>query len=88
MKAQEFQALLSVGQNFAEVPRQAHKEMTLGELFDQYVERHLVKKGRRIAEITASFDKAFSHWKSRRLSVIDPTEVMDIHQKLPTTADL
>jgi integrase len=84
-KAQEFQSQLSVGQNFAEVRRQSHKEMTLEELFEHYVEKHLSKKGRRVAEITASFDKAFSHWKTRRLSVIDPTEVMELHQKIADT---
>jgi hypothetical protein len=49
------------------------------------IQEHLSKKGRRVAEITESFNKAFSHWKRRRLSVIDPTEMMELHQKIADT---
>lgn len=81
-RAMEFQSKLSYAQNLAAVRREQNKEITLGELFDQYLEKHLKRNSKRWMDIQASFDRGFSHWKSRRLSVISAEEVLELHQSI------
>ena len=81
-RAQEFQSKLAFGQNLAEVRKEQNKEMTLGELCDLYIDKHLKKKAKRWQDIEAVFRRSFSHWKSRRLSTIGAQEVLEIHQEI------
>lgn len=82
VRAKEFQSKLSYGQSLAGVRQEQHKEMTLADLCEIYIEQHLKKKARRWEDIEAIFRRSFSHWKSRRLSTIDAQEVLSIHAQI------
>lgn len=81
-KAAEFHSMLATGKNLAEARRLELQELTLGELFDAYMERHAKKTKKSWANMAAEFERSFSHWKTRKLSMISNREVDKLHAQI------
>jgi len=78
-RAMSFHADLAAGHNQAEEKRALNSEMTFGNLFDLYLERHMLKS-RKTAEYTKqAFGLWFPHWKDRKLSAISRESVESLH---------
>ena len=78
-KAMSFHADLSAGHSQAEEKRNRNAELSLSELFDLYLERHM-RKSRKTAEATRhNFDYWFVAWKDRKLSSITRESVEVFH---------
>ncbi len=70
------------GKNPQDAKRKIRAEMTLGELFIMYMERHskIHKKSWKFDE--REFNKYLSHWFKRKLSDISRNEVQKLHSEL------
>ncbi|MBY0552805.1 MAG: site-specific integrase [Candidatus Obscuribacterales bacterium] len=82
IKCAEFHASLAQGKNLAETRREDLKEMTLGDLFRQYLERHARKSRKTSDEIEKQFERSFSKWKERKLSAVTSEIAEAIHQSI------
>ena len=82
-KAAEISAEIANGKNPAEVKRGKKSELTLGELFEEYIERHAIPKGKKsVSDMYDNFRRYLSHWKNRKLSTISKVDVGKHHAKL------
>jgi integrase len=81
-KAMSFHADLSAGYNQAEEKRSLGSELTLSQLFDLYLERHMLKSRKSGPSMKKNFDNWLSHWKDRRLSSITRESVEILHAQL------
>lgn len=72
------------GENPAEQKRTARGEMTLGELFQQYLELHARphKKPRSVSEDLNNFRRYLAPWEKRKLSTIHRRDVQRLHAQL------
>ena len=71
------------GANPAEIKRSSKAEMTLGELFEEYIERHAKPKGKKtVVDMQDNFRRYLSQWQNRKLSNITKVEVGKQHAKL------
>lgn len=61
--------------------REASQELTVGELFDRYLENH-AKKKRTWQDIQRMFDKYAASLKGRRLPTIRPLEIASLHARI------
>jgi len=78
-KAISFHADLSAGHSQVEEKRNRNAELSLSELFDLYLERHM-RKSRKTAEASRqNFDNWFATWKDRKLSSITRESVEALH---------
>ncbi|MBX9689091.1 MAG: site-specific integrase [Candidatus Obscuribacterales bacterium] len=84
-KASEFHSSVAQGKNLAESRRTELAEITLGELFDQYLERHAKKSRKTYDEIQKQFERSFSHWKHRKLSSLNNDDVELLHRTIGDT---
>ena len=64
------------GQDPRDEKRRAREELTLGELFDQYI-KYAEEHCTTWEEIEKSFDRWFGDWKQRRLSTIEKLDVQN-----------
>ncbi len=81
-KAMSFHADLAVGHSQVEEKRNLDSEPTLSELFDLYLERHMLKSRRTGPAMKKNFDNWLSHWKDRKLSSISRESVEILHAQL------
>ena len=81
----EFHSSISKGHNLAQVRREEFGEMTLGELFDEYIQRHAQKSCKTWNVIVQSFERDFQPWKTRRLSAIAAEDVEKLHGRIAQT---
>lgn len=81
-KAISFQADLSAGHSQAEEKRQLNAELTLSELFELYLERHMFKLRRSGPAMRKCFDNWLLHWKDWKLSSITREPVEVLHARL------
>ena len=81
-KVAEFHSSLAQGKNLAQARRADFAEMSLGELFAEYIERHAKKSRKTSDEIQKNFERSFSHWKNRKLSSISNEETEHIHRSI------
>lgn len=82
-RAAEISADIAIGKNPAEVKRARRAEMTLGELFDEYITRHCEAKGKKTTPaLKENFRRYLGHWHNSKLSSIRKTEVGKHHAKL------
>ena len=81
-RAMSFHADLAAGHNQAEEKRALNTEMTFGNLFDLYLERHMFKSRKTGSILRDDFDNLFSHWKNRKLSSITRESVELLHAQL------
>jgi integrase len=81
-KAMQFHSALTDGKNLAEARRGELAELTLGELFQAYLDKH-AKKSRKTWEIIEhDFDRNFADWKTRKLSSITQEDVEKLHGQI------
>ncbi len=78
-KAMSFHADLAAGHSQVEEKRNRNTELSLSELFDLYLERHM-RKSRKTSEASRqNFDNWFATWKERKLSSITRESVEAFH---------
>jgi integrase len=79
--ASEINGEIARGVNRAELRRIARAEMTFGQLFDRYMVEHakMHKKPRSWREDQGNFDRHLSHWRDRRHSTIESSDVASLH---------
>ncbi len=81
-KAGGFHAAVTEGKNVVEAKRAEKAELTLGELFDEYIERHL-KKSRKTWQVQQeNIERYFGPWKNHKLSAITREDVELLHGSL------
>jgi integrase len=85
VKAAEFHSSLAQGKNLAQARRSELAELTLAELFAEYIERHAKKSRKTVVEIEKQFERDFSKWKNRKLSSLSNEEAEAIHQDIAET---
>ncbi len=86
-KAAEYVAELVNGKSTAEITKQGKNELTLGELFTEFLEHRRNKRKKPLSFTTkrdykSSFDLYLNKLSSRKLSRIKDTELAAIHTKL------
>ncbi len=81
-KAGAFHSAVTDGKNLVEARRAERAEHTLGELFDEYMERHLKKSRKTWKVVEDNFQRIFGHWKNHRLSAITRTDVERLHYSI------
>ncbi len=73
---------IAKGENPAEKKRLARGEMTLGEMFKDYMEKHSEVHNRRPDKPHSHFRLYLSHWATRKLSQIKKSDIRALHAKL------
>ena len=81
-KAARFTGAVAFGENSAEQRRLLQGALTLGEFFNEYLERHLKKSRKSWTEYERGFNRYFGDWKSRKLSSITHLNVERRHAVL------
>ncbi len=81
-RAAGFNADIGAGKNPAEQKRNIQAEMTLGELFERYLENHAKQHKRTWKYDESMFRRYFSHWAKRRISTITRREVQSLHSRM------
>jgi hypothetical protein len=81
-KAMSFHADLSVGHSQVEESRNRKTELSLSELFELYIERHISKSRKTAHIMRQDFESLFSHWKDRKLSAITRESVELLHAQI------
>jgi len=81
-KAGVLHASVTDGKNVAQAKRSEKAELTLGELFDEHVERHL-KRSRKTWQVQQeNIERYFGPWKNHKLSAITREDVELLHGSL------
>ena len=78
-KAGGFHAAVTDGKNAAQAKRAERAELTLGELFEEYVEKHLKKSRKGWKAQQENIDRYFEIWKNHKLSAITRNDVELLH---------
>jgi integrase len=81
-KAISFHADLSAGHSQAEEIRNRKSELSLSELFELYLERHISKSRKTVHLTRQDFESLFSHWQDRKLSSITRESVELLHAQI------
>ncbi|MBX9771916.1 MAG: site-specific integrase, partial [Candidatus Obscuribacterales bacterium] len=81
-KSGAFHAAVTDGKNIAQAKRAERAELSLGELFDAYVENHLKKSRKTWQAQLENIDRSFSHWKNHKLSSITRADVEHLHMSI------
>jgi len=81
-KAARFTGAVASGDNPAEQRRLIRGELTLGDLFEEYLRRHLKKSRKTWAEYEKQFNRYFGDWLSRKLTTITQRDIERRHGEL------
>ncbi len=81
-KAAEVNAAIAKGENPADKRRLARSEMTLGELFSEYLERYAKVHKKTWQKDVSMFRLYLSSWANRKLSTIRKTDVGALHTRV------
>jgi integrase len=81
-KAGEINALIAKGENPAQKHRLSKAEITLGELFNEYMTRHAKVHKSSWREDERQFTCYLSSWKQRKLSAIRKSDIQKLHQEI------
>jgi len=81
-RAAELNAEIGAGKNPAEQLRNLKAEITLGELFEQFLELHAKVHKRTWRYDESMFKLYFSHWSARSISTITRREVHTLHGQM------
>lgn len=73
---------IAKGENPAEKKRRLRGEMTLGELFDDYMSKHAEVHNRRPEKARSNYRLYLSAWSARKLSHIKKADVRTLHARL------
>ncbi len=79
-KAESVNATIAEGGNPNDHRRAERAEMTLGTLFNEYLERHAKIHKRTWKEDLSQFNRYLVSWQSRKLSAITKTDIQKLHQ--------
>ncbi len=81
-KAESINASIAQGNNPNDKRRAERAEMTLGSLFNEYLERHSKIHKRSWNKDQAVFNRYLATWQSRKLSTITKTDIQKLHQDI------
>lgn len=83
-QAVKLNAEIAKGENPADAKRKQRGELTLGQLFDLYIEFHALprKKAASVATDRAIWKRYLGDWKNRKLSTIAHSDVQALHSKI------
>lgn len=81
-RAAELNAEVGAGKNPAEQRRNLKAEITLGELFERFIEHHAKKYKRTWRYDESMFRLYFCDWGNRRISTITRKEVQTLHGRM------
>ncbi len=81
-KAGALNSAFAKGDNPADLRRAARAELTLRQLFEEYVERHAKPRTKTWPEMEANFRRYLNPWESRKLSTISRSDVQKLHADL------
>jgi len=82
-KASDLNSDIANGLNPAEIKRGNKEEMTLGELFAEYLERYAMPHGKKtISDMQDNFRRYLGKWENRKPSAISKRDVEKLHYKL------
>lgn len=81
-KASGFHSALTEGKSPIQARRAERAELTLGELFNEYLERHLKKSRKGWKEQELNFERNFGPWKNHKLSAISKSDIERLHNSI------
>ncbi len=81
-KASGFHSALAEGKNMVQARRTEKSELTLGDLFQEYLDRHLKKSRKTWQVLEKNFERDFGSWKNHKLSVISSGDVEKLHRSI------
>lgn len=81
-KAAEINALIAKGENPAQKKRLSKAEITLGDLFNEYISRHAKVHKKSWEDDERQFNRYLSSWKHRKLSTIRKTDIQKLHHEI------
>ena len=81
-KAARFAGAVAFGDNPSEQRRLLRGEISLGELFQEYLDRHMKKSRKSWFETEKCFVRFFGDWRERKLSTITQSDVERRHAEL------
>jgi len=82
-KAAEIVAEITLGKNPADIKRLKKTEMTLGEIFNEYIEKLAKARGKKtVKDMQENFRRYLMHWKDKKISTISKLDVSGLHTKL------
>ena len=81
-KAGDINSAFANGNNPAELRRLSRAEPTLGELFDEYLERYAKLHTKTSSQMEDSFRLYLHQWKNRKVSTVQRTDVQKLHTQL------
>jgi integrase len=82
-KASDINSDIANGLNPAEIKRSNKEEMTLGELFAEYLERYALPHNKKtVPDMRNNFRRYLGKWENRKLSNISKKDIEKLHYKL------
>lgn len=84
-KAGEINSEFATGKNPADLRRISQGEPTLGQLFEEYVERYARDHTKTSEDIAANFRRYLSQWKTRKVSTLSSSDVQRLHAEIGKT---
>jgi integrase len=84
-KAEQLNGAIARGENPAKTRREVRDEMTLGELFELYLERYAREHKRTWKDDVGTFNLHLSAWRLRRISEIRKLDVVTLHGRIGRT---
>ncbi len=81
-KAGEINGMIAQGKNPNDLRRAEHAEMTFGELFTDYLERHAKSHKRSWKEDANQFERYLTPWAERKLSLIRKQDIQRLHHEV------
>jgi integrase len=85
-RVDELNGAVARGENPADRKRAERAEMTLGGLYQRYLEDHIRARGKRAKNPQSYWKLYLSPWASRKLSVITRADVRVLHARIGRTA--
>ncbi|QBQ53395.1 tyrosine-type recombinase/integrase [Nitrosococcus wardiae] len=80
--AAEVNAVIAKGGNPNDKRRTQRAEITLGDLYQEYLEHHIKARGKRIKNPESYFKLYLSQWQHRKLSALKRSDVRTLHNRL------
>jgi integrase len=84
-KASEIEARFNREENPFEVETIAAKRLTFQNLFDDYLEKHLQNRGKRVDDICKNFDRWFMNVKNRPVMQFTSADAFTLHSQMKQT---
>ena len=82
MRAEVLAGEIALGEDPQEARRQKNKELTLGQLMEEYLEQHAKKKNKSWKYDEQQFSRNASQWADRKISTITRKQINSLHTRL------